>query len=200
MRLLRSILTASLFLFLFGGCQQESQRHQRPIVMGQEQQKVTYAKTILDHSVQPKTDDLKIKKMELKTEKEIETIRAQKELDIARLKAESEKSKIETEKEITLKQLQADRKMVGWVITLSALFLFLLLWVSIKLFREYQKYRLRLEEEKMRHQKEMQEKELQTRLVEKMFEALESGNLTEEQQNRLLESISNPNRQIPFRK
>ena len=168
--------------------------------MGQEQQKVTYAKTILDHSVQPKTDDLKIKKMELKTEKEIETIRAQKELDIARLKAESEKSKIETEKEITLKQLQADRKMVGWVITLSALFLFLLLWVSIKLFREYQKYRLRLEEEKMRHQKEMQEKELQTRLVEKMFEALESGNLTEEQQNRLLESISNPNRQIPFRK
>ncbi len=108
---------------------------------------------------------------------------------------------------MTLKKIQAqleeilgDRKMVGWVIFLSALFLFLLLWVVVKLFREYQSHRRRLEEERMKHEKELQEKELQTRLAEKMFEALGSGNLTEEQQNRLLESLANPNRQIPLKK
>jgi flagellar biosynthesis/type III secretory pathway M-ring protein FliF/YscJ len=123
------------------------------------------------------------------------------------MQAESEKSKILTEKELTIKKIQAqleeilgDRKMVGWVIALSALFLFVLLWVVVKLFREYQNHRRRLEEERMKHEKELQEKELQTRLAEKMFEALGSGNLTEEQQNRLLESLANPNRQIPLKK
>jgi hypothetical protein len=45
----------------------------------------------------------------------------------------------------------------------------------------------------------MREKELQARLAEKMFEALGSGNLTEEQQNRLLDSLANPNRQLPMK-
>jgi len=209
MRKFRPIAAILAWTLLFTGCQQSAdQRKERPHLLGEEKQTVgTYAQTILENSTQPKTEDAKIRRLELKTREKIERIRAEKELEIARMKAESEHSKLLTEKELTLKKIQAqleeilgDRKMVGWVIFLSALFLFLLLWVVVKLFREYQSHRRRLEEERMKHEKELQEKELQTRLAEKMFEALGSGNLTEEQQNRLLESLANPNRQIPLKK
>jgi len=209
MRKFPGIAVILAWILLFTGCQQSADRQkERPRLLGEEKQTVgTYAQTILENSTQPKTEDAKIRRLELKTREKIERIRAEKELEIARMKAESEKSKILTEKELTIKKIQAqleeilgDRKMVGWVIFLSALFLFLLLWVVVKLFREYQNHRRRLEEERMKHEKELQEKELQTRLAEKMFEALGSGNLTEEQQNRLLESLANPNRQIPLKK
>ncbi len=209
MRKFRPIAAILAWTLLFAGCQQSTdQRKERPRLLGEEKQTVgTYAQTILENSTQPKTEDAKIRRLELKTREKIERIRAEKELEIARMKAESEHSKLLTQKELTLKKIQAqleevlgDRKMVGWVIFLSALFLFLLLWVVVKLFREYQSHRRRLEEERMKHEKELQEKELQTRLAEKMFEALGSGNLTEEQQNRLLESLANPNRQIPLKK
>jgi uncharacterized membrane protein len=209
MRKFRPIAAILAWTLLFAGCQQSAdQRKERPHLLGEEKQTVgTYAQTILENSTQPKTEDAKIRRLELKTREKIERIRAEKELEIARMKAESEHSKLLTQKELTLKKIQAqleevlgDRKMVGWVIFLSALFLFLLLWVVVKLFREYQSHRRRLEEERMKHEKELQEKELQTRLAEKMFEALGSGNLTEEQQNRLLESLANPNRQIPLKK
>jgi|GEM_PF-2200883 len=184
------------------------ERNAAPHLLGQQKPTVSsYAQQILENSTQPRTEDAKIRKLELKTQKEIERLKAEKELEIARLKAEAEKSKLLTEKELTLKKIQAkleeivgDRKLVGWVIALTALFFFLLLWVVVKLFREYQNHRRRLEEEKMRHEKQMQEKELQARLAEKMFEALGSGNLTEEQQNRLLDSLANPNRQLPMKR
>jgi len=200
MRKLAGYVLASVLLLSLGGCQQNNRKveEQRPILLGEKKSPVNrYAQTILENSTQPRTVDLKAKKMELKAQQEIERIRAEKELEIARLKAESEKAKVEGELTITMKKLQArleeavgQRKIAGWVIFLSALFLFLLLWVVVKLFREYHKHKLRLEEERMRHEKEMQEKELQTRLAEKMFEALASGNLTEEQQEKLIETVT----------
>ncbi|WP_201352171.1 hypothetical protein [Hydrogenimonas urashimensis] len=205
MKEVRTVAIGVMLLLFIGGCQHSNPR-EAPRVMG-EQKKSEYARTILENATQPKTEDLKIKKMELKAREEIEKIRAQKELEIARLKAESEKSKLLTQKELTIKKIQTqleeilgDRKMVGWVIALSALFLFLLLWVTVKLFREYQNHRKRLEEARMAHEKELKEKEIQARLAEKMFEALGSGNLTEEQQNRLLDSLAGANRQISLKK
>ncbi|WP_456450917.1 hypothetical protein [Hydrogenimonas sp.] len=211
----RTTLLFWVAALLLAGCQSGNQRHnpydekeQAPRVLGQQKPTVSgYAQRILENSTQPRTPDAKIRKMELKAQQEIERLKAEKELEIARLKAEAEKSKLLTQKELTLKKIQAqleeivgDRKLAGWVIALTALFFFLLLWVTVKLFREYQNHRKRLEEEKMRHEKEMQEKELQARLAEKMFEALGSGNLTEEQQNRLLDSLANPNRQLPMKR
>ncbi|WP_353661593.1 hypothetical protein [Hydrogenimonas sp. SS33] len=194
-------LTLATFVLLgLAGCQQNNRKvdEQRPILLGEKKSPVnSYAQTILENSTQPKTVDLKAKKMELKAQQEIERIKAEKELQIARLKAESEKAKVQGELTMTMKKLQArleevvgKRKIAGWVIFLSALFLFLLLWVVVKLFRDYHKHKLRLEEERMRHEKELQEKEVQTRLAEKMFDALASGNLTEAQQERLIETVA----------
>ena len=187
-------MVALLTLWL-AGCQ-HSQVGEKPRVMG-EKRKIDYAQTILENSTRQKKADLEEKKMELKARQEIERIRAEKELQIARLKAESEQSKVLTEKELTLKKIQAkieeivgDRKIAGWVIALSALFLFLLLFVIVKLFSEYHKHKRRLEDERMRHEKEIEEKKLQARLAEKMFDTLASGNLNEEQQKRLLDTIA----------
>ncbi len=195
---------------LTAGCQQEHKKVSvdRPILLGQKPQNVsTYAQQIVDNATQPKTVDLKAKKMELEAQKEIARLQAQKELEIAKLQAESEKSKVLTQKELTLKKIQAqleeivgDRKMVGWVIALSAIFLFLLLWVVMKLFREYQQHKKRLEEAKMAHEKELKEKEMQARLAEKMFEALGSGHLDKEQQNRLLDAIGQGVKHLPMKR
>ena len=208
-------LTGLLAVLLVStGCQTTNHRHnpydekeERPHVLGEKPTLSGYAQQILENSTQPKTEDARIKKMELKTQKEIARLQAEKELEIARLKAEAEKSKLLTQKELTLKKIQAqleeivgDRKLVGWVVALTALFFFLLLWVVVKLFREYHNHHKRLEEERMRHEKEMQEKELQARLAEKMFEALGSGHLNEEQQNRLLDSLGHSGRQLELKR
>ena len=209
----RALLVA--VIFFLSGCQTINRHHNpydenesAPRIFGKVSHPLSgYAQKILENTNQPHTQDAKIRKMELEAQQKIERLKAEKELEIARLKAETEKSKLLTQKELTLKKLQAqleeivgDRKMVGWVIALTALFFFVLLWAVVKLFKEYQNHRRRLEEERMRHEKEMQEKELQARLAEKMFEALGSGHLTEEQQNRLLENFVGPNRQITYKK
>ncbi len=213
---MKSVATGTvLALLLLTGCQTVNRHHNpydpnetAPRVIGASSSPVSdYAKKILSNASQPHTDTAKIRKMELETQKEIEKLKAQKELEIARMKAEAERAKIMTEKELGLKQLQAkleeivgDRKMVGWVLFLSALFLFVLLWVVFKLVREYYAHKKRVEEERMRHEKELQEKELQARLAEKMFDALASGNLSETQQNRLLDSLAGANQQLIHKK
>ncbi|BDY13077.1 hypothetical protein [Hydrogenimonas cancrithermarum] len=193
-----------VLLFLFSGCQ--SQEQGRPKVLGQENDKLVYAQRMLNRSTQPKTDELKLKKMELQTRKEIEMLHAEKELEIARLKAQSEGSKFQTEKEIALKKVEmerelflGDQKIKGWMIVLATLFLFLLVWIAYKLFRDHQRQKLRLFEERLRHEKELQERELQARITEKMIEALGSGNLSEVQQQKLLESFSGSNRNLPMK-
>ena len=210
MRIYGILGIVTLLTFVLTGCQQSSHREspRKPVVYGQKRENLSrYAQTILENSTQPKTPDARIRKMELKAQQEIERIRAEKELEIARLQAEREKAKTESEKETALKQIQAqleeivgERKLKGWVVFLSALFLFLLLWVVVKLVREYQRHKAKLEEERRRHEKEMQERELQARLAEKMFDALASGHLDKEQQNRLLDAVAGPDRQIPFKK
>ena len=202
-------VVAALTLLLTG-CQQTNHKEapRKPVVFGQKKENLsTYAQTVLENSTQPKTPDARIRKMELKAQQEIERIRAEKELEIARLQAEREKMRAESEKETALKKIQAqleeivgERKLKGWVVFLSALFLFLLLWVVVKLVREYHRHRAKLEEECRRHEKEMQERELQARLAEKMFDALASGHLDKEQQNRLLDAVAGPDRQLPLKK
>lgn len=204
------IVAAIVLLLLMTGCREENKKVSvdRPILLGEKPQTVsTYAQRIVNNATQPKTVDLKAKKMELETQKEIARLQAQKELEIARLKAEAEKSKVLSEKEMTFKKIQAqleqivgDRKMVGWVINLSAIFLFVLLWVVVKLFREYHAHKKHFEEAKMRHEKELKEKEIQARLAEKMFEALGSGHLSPDQQNRLLDSIDRGIKELPLKK
>ena len=204
------IAAAIVLLVVTTGCREENKKVavDRPIVLGEKPQNVsTYAQRIVSNATQPKTVDLKAKKMELEAQKEIARLQAQKELEIARLKAEAEKSKVLSEKELTLKKIQmqleqivGDRKMVGWVIALSAIFLFVLLWVVVKLFREYHAHKKRLEEAKMRHEKELKEKEMQARLAEKMFEALGSGHLDKEQQNRLLDAIGQGVKHLPMKR
>jgi hypothetical protein len=69
-----------IILFLFSGCQ--SQEQGRPKILRQENSKLVYAQRVLDRSTQPKIDELKLKKMELQTQKEIETLHAKKELEL----------------------------------------------------------------------------------------------------------------------
>ncbi len=179
---------------------------QTPYLLGEKPQTLSrYAQTVLERSTRPKTSELALKKMELETQRQIERIRAQKELEIARLEAQAKKKRYEAEKELALQKIRAgheeraaDRRIVGWAIALGTLFLLLSLWVVMKLFKEYHAHKRRLEEDRMRHEKELKEKELQTRLVEKMFDALGSGQLDEEQKNRLLERLEAGPRHLPM--
>jgi uncharacterized membrane protein len=200
MRALATLLLSLLFLMLFGGCQNEergvSQAGRESFIYTQKPLSA-YAKTIVENATPPKTIDLKAKKMELAAKEELERIRAEKEIQIARLQAESEKRKLLTQKELTLKKINAekeksadDRKMTGWIIFWSLLAFLLLLYIFVKIFREYRQHKFRVHEDRLRHERELKEKEIQTRLAEKMFDTLASGQLNEEHQKRLLDAIA----------
>ncbi|BBG64707.1 hypothetical protein NNO_0006 [Hydrogenimonas sp.] len=189
----------TLSILIFSGCETTNQK---PRVIEREQGKIDYAKSILGQKSRTEAKDLK--KMELESQKEIARIEMQKAIEVERVKAEAKKAEIQSRKEIELKkaelkksEIEKERSENSLFVIVTVLFLAVLSTLLYRLFREHQRTKLQLHKERMAHEANMKEKELQAKIVEKLIEAAGSGKLTPEQHERLMNSLHN--RQIPYR-
>ncbi len=170
-------------------------------LFGSEGAKVHYFK-ILQERHNPYLFDKKQKlelekaKLEAQTKEKIAQYEYKKAVDVQKIKKET--VKVQADKEIQKEKvaITPQQAMVAWrhkaltygvVISLVALFLFYLL------FKRYQAYKERMELKKMElqealHAKEMamKERELQAQVASKLIEAISSGKLTKEQEEKLL--------------
>ena len=194
-----STIFFTAFILFYGGCETANQKAG---IMSREQQKISYANTILGK--EKGSDEKELKRLELESQKEIAKIEMQKAVELEKIRAEAKKSEVMSQKEIALKEAMLKEKELddrrssnNWYIALSITFFTVVTLLLYRLFREHQRTKLQLHKERMAHEAAMKEKELQTKILEKMLDAVGNGKLTPEQHERLLESISG--RQLPRR-
>jgi len=201
MHLLYKILLSVTIILSMASCQDSGQK---PRLIDQENTKRTYAQTILGSNAKPKVSDEK--RFELESKKEIAKIEMQKAIEIEKIKAEIEKAKILNSKdrflkeiEVQIDELKASKNFRFWIIFTILVVFAILVWLVYKLFKHHQATKLRIHREKIEAEKELKEKELQVRVVEKMIDAMSEGKLSEEQQKFLLESLNKSNKILPHK-
>jgi len=140
--------------------------------------------------------ELKKAELEAKTKQKIAEMEYKKAVDVEKVKKEAVEvqSKAEVEKQkvaITPEQemVQVRQKMILY----GFIFALITLIVIYFIFKKYQAHKEKIELEKMRlqesiHEKEMQmkEKELQAQMAGKLIDAIASGKLSKEQEEKLL--------------
>ncbi|WOE69993.1 hypothetical protein RZR97_00025 [Hydrogenimonas thermophila] len=201
MYFLRRIVLSIAIILSIIGCQDSGQK---PRLIDQENSKKSYAQTILGSSSKPKISDEK--RLELESKKEIAKIEMQKAIEIEKIKAEVEKAKILNSKdkflkeiEVQIDELKASKNFKFWIIFTTLVIFGVIVWLIYKLFKHHQATKLKIHREKIEAEKELKEKELQVRVVEKMIDAMGEGKLSEEQQKLLLESINKSSKILPHK-
>ena len=189
----------AMAVLIFSGCETTRQKSR---IIDREQHKISYAKSILGQKSEP--DPKELKKMELESQKEIAELEMQKAIEVERVRAEVKKAELQSRKEIALKEAEIKKSRIenekssdNWFIILSIIFFSILTILLYRLFREHQRTKLQLHKERMAHEANMKEKELQAQIVQKLIDAAGSGKLTPEQHERLLDSL-NSSRRLPY--
>lgn len=178
-----------LIAMLFIGCQNS----QKPTLL--DNSKVAYANSIIKKSSQNKASN-----KELETKKEIALIEMKKEIESKKIEANAkiETKKIEKEKELQKAKLQLEEKEKENETDKIAIYALIFLSIGFMiflylLFRRHQANKIYLEQEKLRVQKELKEKELKAQTAQKILDLMSSKNLTKEQEEKLLSLMENKN-------
>ncbi len=168
---------------------------------GAESNKSRYFRLLMQNQnpyIFDKNQRLELKKEEIKakTKEKVAEYEYKKAVDVQKIKKEAVEvqSKSEVEKQkvaITPQQKMVEVKKKALLYGLLVILAFLI--VAYLVFKRYQIHKERIEMEKLRlqeslHEKEMQmrEKELQAQVAGKLIDAMASGNLTKEQEEKLL--------------
>ena len=140
--------------------------------------------------------ELKKAEIEAKTKEKMAEFEYKKAVDVEKVKKEAVevKSKSEVEKQkVAITPAQKMVEVKKQMVLYGVLVILALLIVGYMVFKRYQAYKERIELEKMRlqealHEKEMamKEKELQAQMAGKLIDAIASGKLSKEQEEKLL--------------
>lgn len=177
---MRYLLFILLAIFI-AGCKEG----EKPRVLNQKPAK-EYAKEIMSSYKKKEEDNLKLKKeialIEYKKEVEKEKIKAQKELQIAKIQKDKELEKDRLDYEAKKEENSITKTAIIIISFISFAFLILLYYI----FKRHHETKLAIEREKIKAQKEMKEKELKAQMATKLIDALTTGKLTKEQEDKLL--------------
>lgn len=148
-------------------------------------------------------------KIDASKEQEIAKINMQKEIEVQRLKNEArlreaeikkelekEKSKLTKEVELakndTKKVLQQEsNKMQSWWIMALIFLVFIVVIFTYLSIQKKRKDALKMHEEKLQHEAYLKEQEMKLKMAEKVLDTLASGNLSEENEQLLINSLQN---------
>ena len=174
-----------------------------PIILfgANEVNKSNYFKVLMQSQnpyVFDKKDRFELKKAELeaKTKEKVAEFEYKKAVDVEKVKKEAVevKSKSEVEKQkVAITPAQKMVEVKKQMVLYGVLVILAVLIIGYLAFKRYQAYKERIEFEKMRlqealHEKEMamKEKELQAQMAGKLIDAIASGKLSKEQEEKLL--------------
>ena len=181
-------------LLLLIGCNDSS--HQRPYVIDNTPEKKVERTLMNVHT----PDEIKLATIESQTKKELAEIERKKALEIEAIRREVETKKIEAEKEIAMqkeaissqKLLQEKEKSNNYALIILFIFIASLLTL-IYFLRKRREDKLKMHEEELN----LKEKELQVKIAEKMLDTLSSGNLTPNEEQRMLEIFEKRSKEFP---
>ena len=187
-----------LLTVLFSGCGGDSNRHQAPYVMGK--------KPVENHGVyrlmqeKKSTDDsaVAVANIEAQSQKEIALINKERDLEIKALEVKTKLTEIETKNALAVKEhnltsmvKEEELALKNSTLTLISVALVAFFLLAIYIFRKRREDRLKMHEDALQQEVYLKEKELQVKMAEKILETIASGNLSQEREQHLLETLNN---------
>ncbi len=175
-------------IFVLAGCEESAKK---PTLVNDPIK--NYAQNILlESQISSRSkEEAKTKKelalIEMKKEIQKEQIRSQTQIEIARLQKDKELQKTK----MVVSSQKEEHEITKTALYIGSIFAAILLWLLYSIAKKSGEKRAELEQKRLQMEKELKEKELKTRLAEKMIDAISSGNLTKEQEEKLM-LLANP--------
>ncbi len=145
-------------------------------------------------------------KITAEKEKEIALIHKQRDIALERLKQDANLKKADIEKVIAFKQSDANMVMAEQSVSIQKNYLILLAIAltiaTVLLFYFLQKRRsdrLKMHEDMLHKEMYLKDREMQTKMVERILDTLEKGALSSEQQTKLVETLSHHTALLPIK-
>jgi len=197
------------FLLVLLGCQQGSNQTQ-PYLYG-----TTPANKTVNYK-ESVSEKKELAQIDADTQQEIARINMQKEIEVQRLKndVERQKAELETnssiqkaviEKEVALSAQELSKNLhesqsamqKWWLLGLLGALGIVLFFIYL-MVQKRNAMQLRLQNEKLEHEKQLKEQEMRLNMAHKILDTLASGQVSQEQQERLLDALEQkPGGQLP---
>ena len=186
---MRGVLFGAAILLLLAGCGEGTSK-QQPYLMGQN------PKGPYGAQIRARSDKVETAKIQAEAQKEIALINKERDIEVQKLIAQSDVTRAGINKEVAIEEVQTKRTAIEkehehvtyllWLIggALVMLFGFLFYYTG-----KNRKERLKVHEDELLYKLRLQEQEMKMKMAEKMLDSITSGNLSPEQENRLIETL-----------
>jgi len=196
---MKNLYTLTLFVLLaalFVGCGGDNNR-QSPYVIGKKPVERQGVYTLMQQ--QKKEDSaVSIANIEAQTQKEIAMINKERDLEIKELEVKTKLTEIETKNALAIKEHNLSSMVQtqefafkNSTLTVIAAGLVAFFLLTFYIFKKRREDRLKMHEDNLQKEVYLREKELQVKIAEKILDTIASGNLSEEREQHLLETLDN---------
>ncbi len=214
-------LSLVFFLFLLSGCN-EGGTNSRPYIVNQTKQATTPPPG--KYGMRQPSDKVEAAKIKAEAEKEIAKINMEKEVLIQKLKGATEVETADINKEIAVKQVEADKykavvqkdiiitqdatqrqialnshDIQKWILLVAGVFLLAVIIFVFYNSNRNRKERLKIHQDNLDQELRIKEQEMHVKIAERLIDAMSSGKLSPDQENKLLGAYSNTSgNQLPY--
>lgn len=197
---MQNLYTLTLLLLLatlFSGCGGDS-NHQSPYLIGKKPVEREGVYTLMQKQQTKEDSAISLAHIKAQNEKEIAIINKERDLEIKELEVKTKLTEIEVQNALALKEQNLtslikiqEFALKNSTLTLIATALVAFFLLTLYIFIKRREDRLKMHEDNLRKEVYLREKELQLQMAEKILETIASGNLSEEREQHLLETLDN---------
>ena len=189
-QLLKFLLPIVVLIFV-SGCGNENR--QNPYMMGEKPSQKGKVYTV---AKKKEESAIQIATIEAETQKEIAKINKERDVEIQKMEQDTKMAELKTQNEMALKEHNLstfvhESEFAYKNSTLIILAFSIIIFASLTFyaFRKYRKDKLKMHEEQMQSETYLKEKEMQMHMAEKILDTIASGNLSEEKEQKLLDTL-----------
>ncbi len=191
MKQLPNILLLFVVLLFVSGCGNDNR--QNPYMIGE---KPADKKRVYTVTTKKKEMAVTIATIEAETQKEIAKINKERDVEIQKMEQETKLAELKTHNEMAVKEHnlstfvhESEFAFKNSTLIVIALGSITLLALIFYIFRKRRADKLKMHEDELQKEMYIREKELQVKMAEKILDTIASGKLSEEREQKLLETL-----------
>lgn len=186
-----------LLTILFSGCGGDNNRYQAPYVMGKKPVENPGVYRLMPENKSKDNSAVAVASIEAQSQKEVALINKERDLEIKALEVKTKLTEIKSKNDLAVKEHNLTSRIKeqefafkNSTLTLISVALVAFLLLTVYIFRKRREDRLKMHEDALQKEVYLKEKELQVKMAEKILETIASGNLSQEREQHLLETLN----------
>jgi len=183
----------------FAGCGDDNR--QNPYMMGE---KPADSKRVYTVSEKPKETAVTIATIEAETQKEIAKINKERDVELQKMEQNTKLVALQAQNEMAVKEhnlttfvKESEFAFKNSTLIVTALAMISFLALALYVFRKRREDALKMHDNELQKEMYIREKELQVKMAEKILDTIASGKLSEEREQKLLETLDRTTPSLP---